>query len=195
MIRQFSRFWSGICKYERVACVWAPVGQRAGLASWVGTQMDPFQAVQYSKLFYAINWQTRRKAFNRETAFIKYGSHPSLCQPPPAPPPPALSILSLFYHTLMPSFFFLLSLAEFYCVMYLTISHNFFVRAASHFFSRSTSFYPVHCFSLYVMLFWCSLFSFVDSSFFLSLLLTITKLVTPSFLFLPLRFSINTNPI
>lgn len=103
------------------------MGQRAGLASWVGTQMDPFQAAQYSKLFYAINWQTRRKAFNRETAFIKYGSHPSLYQPPPAPIP---STLSLFYHTLMPSFFFLLSLAEFYCVMYLTISHNFFVRVA-----------------------------------------------------------------
>lgn len=46
------------------------------------------------------------------------------------PPPPPRSILSLFYHTLMPLFLSLLSLAEFYCVMYLTISHNFFVRVA-----------------------------------------------------------------
>lgn len=102
------------------------MGQRAGLASWVGTQMDPFQAVQYSKLFYTINWQTRRKAFNRETAFIKYGSHPSLCQPHPSHPFHPVAILP-HAHAF---FFFLLSLAEFYCVMYLTISHNFFVRAA-----------------------------------------------------------------
>lgn len=81
----------------------------------VGTQMDPFHTVQYSKLFYPINWQTRRKAFNRETAFIKYGS---------SPPPSPLHSVAILPHA--HTFFFLLSLAEFYCVMYLTISRNFF---------------------------------------------------------------------
>ena len=95
----------------------------------------------------------------------------------------------------MPSFFFLLSLAEFYCVMYLTISHNFFFCSCCFpfLFAKhkllSSSLLLIVCDAILMFAFLFRRFFFL--SFFLSLLLTITKLVTPSLRLPPTSFLYN----
>ena len=78
------------------------------------------QVILYHKLADA------QKGFQPGNCFYQIRQPPLTLPTPPLPPLPSCR----YSTTRSCLLFFLLSLAEFYCVMYLTISHNFFVRAA-----------------------------------------------------------------